>query len=292
MDDGKDGRDGMGSVSDEDGMTPFDDDRLLAYALGLEDDAELEAALAGDEALARRLESVRTELGEVEAGLDRLVPAPPAEYGDPSTARWRGLRSAFEPPPSQPVRRRRLRRTLIPSLGVIAALVIAVTVALQGGSAGEMGASDSAAPETGGAESLGAPDRSADGAAETLAAQLARFGVAAVARAGAVDGARQEFEVVRLLKGQAPERVALDIVDGPLAEGALALVLLDPTPDRTPTDASGDEERPTGVPTPAPTTGSRERALLDAAIEFSHDGAPAVVRPLAPGASIDDLPIP
>ncbi len=109
--------------------TRFDEDRLLAFALGLEDDAELQAALAVDEELRRRLEALQADLGDVGGGLERLVPAPDDTYADPA-ARWGELRPFFATAPARrraalararagPRRdpRRRRRRRPRPALG-------------------------------------------------------------------------------------------------------------------------------------------------------------------------------
>ncbi len=49
--------------TDELGQPVFDDDRLLALALGLSDDPELEAAAGRDAALRRRLDEMRDRCG-------------------------------------------------------------------------------------------------------------------------------------------------------------------------------------------------------------------------------------
>ena len=76
----------------------FDDDRLLAFALGLDDDPELAAAAAGDERLRRRLDAMRAEIGGVATQLDAAVPAPGGDYADPTGVRWAGLREFYQPP--------------------------------------------------------------------------------------------------------------------------------------------------------------------------------------------------
>src|SRR5665647_2732750 len=76
----------------------FDDDRLLAFALGLDDDPELVAAAAADEGLRRRLDVVRAEVEQVGAQVRAAVPGPDEHYTDPSDPRWAGLREFFAAP--------------------------------------------------------------------------------------------------------------------------------------------------------------------------------------------------
>ena len=59
----------------------FDDDRLLAFALGLDDDPELVAATAADEGLRRRLDAVRAEVEQVGAQVRAAVPAQRGSLG-------------------------------------------------------------------------------------------------------------------------------------------------------------------------------------------------------------------
>ena len=57
-----------------------DDDRLLAYVLGLDDDPELEAAAAADEELRRRINLLRDQMAEA-TRLDQLIWANLEEFG-------------------------------------------------------------------------------------------------------------------------------------------------------------------------------------------------------------------
>ena len=74
----------------------FDDDRLLAYALGLDDDPELVAAAAADDELRARLEAVRAQAEAVGARVAAAVPAPDEDYADLSSPRWAALGEFFE----------------------------------------------------------------------------------------------------------------------------------------------------------------------------------------------------
>ena len=80
------------------GASAFDDDRLLAFALGLDDDPELLAAAAGDEGLGRRLDAVRAEVGQVGAQVRAAVPGPNEDYTHLGDPRWAGLHEFFAPP--------------------------------------------------------------------------------------------------------------------------------------------------------------------------------------------------
>jgi hypothetical protein len=109
---------------------PIDDDRLLAYVLGLDDDPELVRAATEDEELGRRLETVRAEVDEVAAGVRAAVPAPDDAYTDLSDARWAGLQEYFAPAPERRGRSagRRWLRVLAPVAVVALAVAVGVTV--------------------------------------------------------------------------------------------------------------------------------------------------------------------
>jgi hypothetical protein len=110
---------------------PMDDDRLLAYALGLDDDPELARAAAADDELARRLETVRAEVQEVAAGVRAAVPAPDDSYTDLSDARWAGLQEYFTPAQERPTKAKgswRWLRVLAPVAVVALAVAVGVTV--------------------------------------------------------------------------------------------------------------------------------------------------------------------
>ena len=79
---------------------PIDDDRLLAYALGLDDDPELVEAAAADAELGRRLETVRAEVDQVAAGVRAAVPAPDDDYTDLATRAGPACRSTSRRPGS------------------------------------------------------------------------------------------------------------------------------------------------------------------------------------------------
>ena len=110
----------------------FNDDRLLAYALELEPDEELERALATNATLRERLQAMRADLGAVEDQVRAAVPAPEHSWADLSAARWHRLRPYVSTRPARAPRRRLLDlRVLAPAAAVIvAALAIGISMAV------------------------------------------------------------------------------------------------------------------------------------------------------------------
>jgi hypothetical protein len=276
----------------------FDDDRLLAYALGLDPDPELEAALEGDEELGRRLQAVQADLDQVESGLDRLAPAPDVEYGDPAAERWAGLRPHFSPPPERRSLRSR-RRVLVPALTAVLAVAVVGALALNMRSAEDstfMGDRGVATTAESAADEAGAPGGVKSDVDPDVAAELALFETGVVARAGEVSGDRQRFTVVRVLKGSPPDELVLDVVDEPLALDALTLVLLEPIPTdlgSAPGTVGGEDTATDDGPTPAPAGtayGHRLRELLGAGfITFGYGGDEVFARPLPADVDLDRL---
>ena len=219
------------------GANGFDDDRLLAFALGLDDDPQLVAAAAADEGLRRRLDAVRAEVVEVGAQVDAAVPAPDERYADLSDPRWAGLQEFFAAPRPTHTRSRSSRwlRVLAP----VAVALVAVAVGLAvindqksgSGVAGDSlssaakASSQAAGPMT--TEGETAADRSGD-YARALSEQLDRYALVVLAEAQAASGAFQRFVVVRFLKGDGPDAVLLRIVDRPSDEGRLQVLFLRP----------------------------------------------------------------
>jgi hypothetical protein len=254
-----------------DDRASFDDDRLLAYALGLEDDAELAAAVVEDEGLRRRLDALRAGLDDVGAGLERLVPAPEETYADPAAARWDGLRPFFAPPPERRPARGSLLgrwRVLVPLLGATLAVAVVGAFALRDGPIGTQRATDEAgtAAESADAPTVGSDaSKSAYGAKE-LAADLELYETAFVGRAGEVADGRQRFTVVRRFKGLVTDDIYLEVVDRPLDPGALAMVLLSPVSDGQGLSGGAGE-----------------------AVPYEYQGIEALARPLPPDADPEEL---
>jgi hypothetical protein len=276
-----DGQDEMSGAPGE----RFDDDRLLAYALQIEDDPELEQALATDAALRERLLAMRADLGSLGDEVRAAVPAPEESWADLSAARWDGLRPYVTSRPARASRRRRFGlRVLAPVVGVAAAAALAVGIVLSQsgglntGSSGEAASNSSgAAPQVaaGGTKSFSIPSPTA------AAADAAAYQTAVVARAGAVTNGVQDFAVVRTLKGDAGGTVQLSVeVGGAVRQGALALLLL------TPTDTLSSPI-PSAMPSASATQSRSPGGHL-----YLYQGTPAVVQKLPAGTDPNAVPLP
>ena len=261
----------MSDERTDNGMQPgggFDDDRLLAYALGLDDDPELLAAAEHDAELSGRLAAMRADVDRIGAQVQAAVPAPENEYTDLSGERWSGLKEYFEAPASAatPRRERRWWRVVAP---VTALAVLALAVGIVAVNRGALLLHQRLLGRGGPVQLRGRPARSrrrsrhrhrhgqdhrhgrrhrrrhdTDGGAgvvttvepapttavERLADQLDRFAIVVLARAREATGALQRFAVVRIFKGDAPEVVELEVDDQPADLGRLHLLMLDPTP--------------------------------------------------------------
>jgi hypothetical protein len=269
---------------------PFDDERLLAYAMGLDDDPGLAAAAANDGDLRRRLEALRAEAGAVGDAVRAAVPAPDDSYTDLGDPRWARLSEHFEPPaaPARASRagsRGRSRlwlRVLAPAAAVALALAVGVAALQRDGWLVDRETATDQALETEtsggvtGAES--APGDAAKGDADGLASPLDGFAVVALARAGAPSGDSQAFEVLRVLRGTAPDAVRLQLVDDAAVAGTLHLLCLDPPADL------GRRALDEAVAAPPMFGGEAdEPAATGGPMVYRYDGRPAVALPLPPG---------
>jgi len=217
----------------------FDDDRLLAFALGLDDDPELAAAAAADGELGARLETVRAQADAVGARVSAAVPAPGEDYADLSAPRWAALGEFFDAPPPARSRSSRWLRVLAPALAVVLALAIgAAIISSRGGGHVSMNGSVAAEASKSSATGAGAQDGATSssttatrgaGGGVSLTDQAKRFALVVVARAREASGALQEFAVVRNLKGIAPRLLRLRVAGEPAEAGKLDLLLLSPT---------------------------------------------------------------
>jgi hypothetical protein len=266
------------------GAAAFDDDRLLAFALGLDDDPELVAAAAADEGLRRRLDAVRAEVEQVGAQVRAAVPGPDEDYTDLGDPRWAGLQEFLAAP--QPARTRsrasRWLRVLAPA--AVALVVVAVGLAVindqKSGTLGVNGSlpaaakatSEAAGPQTGAGAT--ATDRAAD-YAQSLHEQLDLYAVVVLAKAQAVNGVFQRFVVVKVLKGAGPDVVRLRVADRPADEGRLHLLFLHP---RT---QAYDE--PTPIPSATAATSTFDALAAGVPVVYSYQGATAVLRELPAG---------
>ena len=278
----------------------FDDDRLLDYALGLEDDPELAAALSHSARLRERLADLKSDLAAIETELRRAIPPIDESYAQPGAARWSRLRRSFGE--GEAVRRRPLRGRRLTAAFVTAALALAIVIGVvaimprgpSSSSSTSSGASKNAAAQAptvnlgaesgqssaapGAAPALG---KGGSGSADSVSAAVARSAAAyrdvAVVRAGPVTGAQQSFTVVRVLKGSPPASFSLVLRStgsAPLA-GSLAIAYLRPLVASTVPSASVQPSAttaPSGLPDFA---FDDQRALL---VALPANVAPAAVR--------------
>jgi len=266
------------------GAAAFDDDRLLAFALGLDDDPELVAAAAADEGLRRRLDAVRAEVEQVGAQVRAAVPGPDEDYTDLGDPRWAGLQEFLAAP--QPARTRSRASRWLRVLAPAAVALVAVAVGLavindqKSGTLGVNGSlpaaakatSEAAGPQTGAGAT--ATDRAAD-YAQSLHEQLDLYAVVVLAKAQAVNGVFQRFVVVKVLKGAGPDVVRLRVADRPADEGRLHLLFLHP---RT---QAYDE--PTPIPSATVATSTFDALAAGVPVVYVYQGATAVLRELPAG---------
>jgi hypothetical protein len=261
----------------------FDDDRLLAYAAGLDDDPELAAAAQQDAALRGRIEALRADVAAVTAGLQRVVPAPPEDYADLGDARWSEMRDLVAAPAAvAPRRRPAWLRVLVPVVAITVVLIAGVAgLQTLGSDAGDEAATvaDDKAGESydrqGGGQgeaTTGSTDRLATPSPAT-ASSVPQFETVVIARAEAPTAGHQDFSVLRVLKGQAGPRLTFEMIDRALAPGALAVLYCQPVGDQA---AAPAPPGPTVSGTPPPNASAK-------AVRFSFDGAPAWARQLPPG---------
>jgi hypothetical protein len=238
----------------------FDDDRLLDYALGIEDDPELAAALSRSARLRERLADLKTDLAAIETELRHAIPEPDDSYAEPSAARWPRLARAFGLSGSaaanrRPLRRRRLAVALLAAALALALLIGVLSVLPRSGGSGSSsssGASKGAdalqAPLAGeaapGSQSAGvhAPAATAAGTAGSpatvTAIHAADFHDVAVVRAGTLIGADQSFSVVRTLKGRPPASFSLTLLSADSAPAAGSLLIAYLRPLATPSSST------------------------------------------------------
>jgi hypothetical protein len=253
----------------------FDDDRLLALALGLDDDPELIAAAASDVALRRRLETMRADVAGIEAQVRAAVPAPDEDYADLADPRWAGLRESITADAPRPATARgrvsRWLRVAATAAAVMVALGVGFTVLeRQGGGTASLqsgkATTEAAAPAVSG--------RGVDGAL-SLADQVDQFAVVVLAKARAAQGAMQRFTVVRVLKGKAPHVLRLHIADAAAPAGRLHLLLLRPL--------SSLGAGALSVGNPSTTKSGLDDYGAGTPVAYSYLGEPALARELPRG---------
>lgn len=271
----------------------FSDDRLLAFALGLDDDPGLETAVSGDPELSRRLDAMRADVGLVTAGLDRVVPTPPDGYTDLSDERWGELRSlATAPAPAASRRRSAWLRVLAPAAAIVLVLVAGV-VGLQrlgdGGAGDAMttGTGDKAAERYGDGATQGEATDGGGAALPTLgrgAPDPAAYETIVVARAASPAAGRQRFEVLRVLRGKAGAYVTLKVTDRAAAPFTLQVLYLHPTEERTPGVVPSPGTSAEGAPPDTDTIGI--------VLEFLFKGESAVAQQLPGGTDPAEVTLP
>ncbi len=260
----------------------FDDDRLLACALGVEEDPELLAAVATDAALAARLAAMRADVAGVARQIGLAVPAPDEEYTDLSDARWAGLTPYLAAPKPAASRGRASRwlRVVLP-VAAVAALALAVgLVAVERG--GDIRMVDGA---TTAAESE--PAMRGAGTAPTFEEQLDGFAVVVLAEARRATGAFQRFAVVRVLKGDAPGTVKLRVDEEPADRDRLHLLMLRPV---AAVDAQAYEGELSGGA--ATSKGSADGPGRPLAVSYTYEGKPALARELPAGTDPASVTLP
>jgi hypothetical protein len=277
-------------ITDHGADGAFDDDRLLAYALELEDDPELAQAAASDDELARRLAAMRGDVARIQVQVDRVVPPPVADYADLSDPRWAGLAEVVgagaQTTPKRRGARSRWLRVLAPVAVIAVALAVGVAVIQrQGGSSTNRSAlSDAGAPMT----TSGAQSASSAGAEKTSSfpGLVAEFADVVLARARAAQGTVQEFLVIKVLKGEGPNVVQLNVADRPASEGRLNVLLLDPQ--------SATSVEATAAPMPASTESTSTIDALGAAqpVQYSYMGEMALARELPAGTDPASVTLP
>jgi len=268
------------------GAPAFDDDRLLAFALGLDDDPELVAAAAADEGLRRRLDAVRAEVEQVGAQVRAAVPGPDERYTDPSDPRWAGLQEFFAAPEPAKTRSRASRwlRVLAPAAVALVAVAVGLAV-INDQKSGTVGvnsslpaaakaSSEAAGPLTG--AGAAATDRAGD-YAEALRDQLDLFAVVVLAKAKAASGAFQRFVVVKVLKGDGPDVVRLRVADRPADEGRLHMLFLRPQ------SQASAEATLTPIPGATEATSPLDALAVGEPVTYSYQGETAVLRELPAG---------
>lgn len=287
------------------GFTPpqdgFSDDRLLAFALGLGDDAELVAALRSSPPLEQRLMQIRSDITMVSDRLQTAVAVADPDYADPAAARWRRLHASYLPPTVSAARLGRWRiGRLVPIVAAIAIFAVAVGVAVRqlpiGRSAKTQFTAESSG-NVGGAAPADAPSdkglsgESYDGTMIALP-EAEHFKRVLVARAGEVVDDLQSFAVVRVLKGRVAQNISLLLRNGAAAlpAGSLDVLYLRPLsgyswaaqPDEPATGASA-------VPSPA---GTRIAALPTPASGYLLGDQDAYVQMMPEGVDVSALAIP
>jgi hypothetical protein len=283
-------------VAEHDPKQPFNDDRLLAFALGLEDDPELEAALAAQPLLQRRLEALSADLERVKGELKSIVPPAGPAYERPADETWRRLQPYYAAPAAAGrAASWRWQRLLVPAaaLLVVAAVSVGVVLTLHG-----QGSNISASSGTSESSSSAGKALGAQFGADALPPK-GDYDIVVVARAGAYATGNQQFTVLRVLKGKAGPAVSLAVPSSAAVKtGDVRLLYLLPAAPMA--GASGGNSTQnnflapssgaaTTAPRAAPAAGAR---TIGPAVSAQFAGQPALIVPLPAGASASTVTIP
>jgi hypothetical protein len=258
----------------------FDDDRLLAYALGLDDDPALVAAVAADDDLRSRLDALHAEVGNIGVQVHAFVPAPNDKYADLGDVRWAGLHDYIKAKPVRPPNAWRWLRVAVPVAATVLALAVGVTVVSR---LNVGGSSSSSVGKSAGTLSGAAPSVRAAQTGENHGTRADAFALVVVARVGVVRDGIQSFSVVRTLKGKAPRVLRLRLLGKPARTGRLELLLLSPITTLGDQATGGGEKTTGGVtasrqPTPATSEPSPTPSTVPA--PYLYRGRPAYGREL------------
>ena len=277
----------------------FSDDRLLAFALDLGNDAELVAALTSSPLLEQRLAQIRDEVSIVCDRLQTAVPMADPDYADPTAARWQRLHASFVPATVSSRRRgpRRIGR-LASIAAALAIFAVAVGVAVQqlpGGQSADTATEstrsvDGAVP-AGAPADKGASGESSDGSMISLP-EAEHFKTVVVARAGEVVQDLQSFAVLRVLKGRLADRISLVIRSGAAAlpAGSLEVLYLRPLYGYD-WAVEPDELGAGNSATPSP-AGVNVAVMPMPASGYAMGGKDAYVQPVPDGVDISTLVAP
>jgi hypothetical protein len=288
-------------VAEHDAERVFDDDRLLAFALGLEDDPELAAALAAQPTLRRRLDVLTADFEIIEGELHAMVPPAGPAYERPADATWNRLQKYYAAPkPARPAAGRSWRRLLAPAAALLGVAGGSVGVIL---SQHGQGGSSSATSSSGEVKPAAQPYGQVAGVLPTKA----DYALVVVARAGAYRAGAQQFAVVRVLKGKAGATLSVTLAGAAaIKPGDVRLLYLQPTASAA--TPGSDNRAVTGsgssalsgstapLPSPAATGGQNSaQGLLQkrlSPVSAIFAGRPALIVPLPAGSSADTVTVP
>ncbi len=287
----------------------YDDDRLLAYALELDDDPELARALEADEVLRDRLTAISDDLHAVRDGLDALASPSEPDSLDLASPRWAPLHRHLKPRP----RRTRLRlrlNTLVPVFSLVLAIaaagaaIIHETMQSPATTPAETTATNDAANTAATAKREAAAKIVASPKATTAASlhtslKLARridraggFGLILIATAQRPTASTQPFLIVSSLRGSASGLFSLKASGRPVPKDGLYLLLLRPSNQAAAISSAMNTavDQLNKSPSHRPTPSSRSGEPLVAIYSYADAVAIAISLPLGTNPGTVHLP--